>query len=194
MTGVILCGGQSTRMGTDKGLLTSQATTWAQSAMDKLKTLLCPVVLSVNAAQLESYSAVFDASILITDDLALDIRGPLCGLLSVHKTYPDEDLFVLACDMPFMKTEVLQELVDVYRDSQHFNAFVYSNNNEPEPLCGIYTSKGLAYTLQLYQEDKLPKHSMKYMLDHLDTLILPLKDDQKKYFLNINSHAALNGL
>ena len=40
MVGVILCGGQSTRMGSDKGLLSTDGISWAQDAINKGKDAL----------------------------------------------------------------------------------------------------------------------------------------------------------
>ncbi|MEP7143341.1 MAG: molybdenum cofactor guanylyltransferase [Ferruginibacter sp.] len=151
MPGVILCGGESKRMGTDKGLIQLQATTWAQTAVNKIGVLKIPVVLSVNHTQFNDYSVVFDPSDLITDEPSLNIGGPLCGLLSVHMRYPCEDLFILACDLPVMEATIIYQLAESYRQNQNYDAFVFSNRNEPEPLCAIYSSKGLQHTLQLYQ-------------------------------------------
>ena len=194
MLGVILCGGQSTRMGTDKGLLKLATTTWAQLTADKMKALQIPVVLSVNPAQVNEYSSFFDPSILITDDPQLDIHGPLRGVLSIHKLYPGEDLFVLACDMPLIEISILQQLVKQYAKNKDFDAFIFSNDNRPEPVCGIYTSKGLANILQQFETRQLTKHSMKFMLEQLNTLVTPLQEDQKRFFVNANSPAHLNGL
>ena len=44
------------------------------------------------------------------------------------------------------------------------------------------------------KSDQLPKHSMKYMLEHISTQLIPIPEDQKKYFRNFNAHAELNGL
>jgi molybdopterin-guanine dinucleotide biosynthesis protein A len=182
-------------MGTDKGSLTFENDTWAQSAFNKLASLNIPVVLSVNELQLQSYPALFDVSLLIADDPSIGIKGPLGGVLNIHKRYNEEDLFILACDMPFMEIDILQQLLELYLEHQdHYDAFVFTNGNEPEPLCAIYTAGGLEQTLQLYHTNELKKHSMKFMLDHLDTFSLPIPEDQKKCFLNVNSHAALNGL
>ncbi len=196
MLGVILCGGQSTRMGTDKGMLKMHpdAGTWAKAAADKMAQLTLPVIVSVNTLQYNDYATVFDAAQLITDNPLLDIRGPLGGVLSVHEKYPMQDLFVLACDMPLMDADVLKQLLDIYHLDTNDDAFVFTNNGEPEPLCAIYTARGLAHIRQLYQSNQLLKHSMKFMLEHINSWFEPLSEEQKKCFQNFNAHAALNGL
>jgi molybdenum cofactor guanylyltransferase len=194
MLGVILCGGKSSRMGSDKGLLKLEAKTWAQTAFDKLAELNFPIVISVNEKQHNDYAVVFNSSELIIDDPSLSIHGPLSGVLSIHLQHPDEDLLILACDMPLMETLLLKELLTKYQQHSSKDAFVYANDGEPEPLCGIYKATGLAYILSLYQNKQLPKHSMKYMLEHIATHTIPLPDDKKKCFRNFNAHAELNGL
>ncbi len=194
MLGVILCGGQSTRMGTDKGLIKLNVNTWAQAAVDIMLLIPLKVVLSVNAIQYNDYQSIFNTAQLIMDNDDLLVRGPLAGILSVHLQYPGEDLFVLACDMPLMETIILNELLLAYREYPLNGAYVFLNEEQPEPLCGIYTAKGLAYIYQLFKTKQLPKHSMKYMLEHIQTFAISLKDEQKKYFRNFNAHAELNNL
>jgi len=194
MLGVILCGGQSSRMGSDKGLLKLEAKTWAQTALDKMAELNFLTSISVNEKQHNDYAAVFNSTELIIDDPALSIHGPLSGVLSVHLQHPAEDLMILACDMPLMEVELLKELLTHYREHTSNDAFVYTNDGEPEPLCGIYKARGLAHILHLYQSQELPKHSMKFMLEHIDTRFIALPDEKKKCFRNFNAHAELNGL
>jgi molybdopterin-guanine dinucleotide biosynthesis protein A len=193
MLGVILCGGQSTRMGSDKGLLKLQAATWAQTAVDKIMALGLPVFLSVNEDQYNSYATVFSAAQLILDNERITLKGPLKGLLSAHLQHPGDDLFVLACDMPLMETEVLQQL-SVYAQQHPAEAWVFSNEGLPEPLCGIYTAAGLVKITAMHTASQLLKHSMKYALEQLHTMALPINADQKKFFRNFNAHAELNGL
>lgn len=193
MIGVILCGGQSSRMGSDKGLLKLHANTWAQTAVDILAEFQLPVVISVNKNQYTDYATIFSLEQLITDNDSLQIKGPLAGLLSVHLQYPAEDLLLFACDMPLMETSLIKELMAIY-NQQTADAFVYTNDGESEPLCGIYKYSGLKHILQLYQSNQLSKHSMKFMLEHVNTHFIPLTDDKKKCFRNFNAHAELNGL
>lgn len=194
MLGVVICGGQSSRMGSDKGLLRLEAKTWAQTAIDKMTALDIPVKISVNANQLPAYSAVFPRSDLIADDTSLQLGGPLLGVLSSHLQHPTGDLFVLACDMPLMEPFLLKELHEQYLLNPSYDAHVFTNNGEPEPLCAIYTANGLSIILAMLRDGLLLKHSMKFMLDHLAVNAIPVTDEQKKYFRNFNAHAELNGL
>src|ERR1044071_2487658 len=108
MTGVVLCGGQSTRMGADKGLLQSNGKTWVKHTAEKLSSLHVHVVVSVNKEQLKSYSRMFGADDLVVDDEGLLVKGPVLGLMSVHQLLKQEDLFALACDMQEMDTALLK--------------------------------------------------------------------------------------
>ncbi len=194
MLGVVLCGGQSTRMGSDKGLINTATNTWAQNTANLFLPLALPVVISVNDIQQDAYAKALPDAKLILDDPAFSVRGPLLGVLSVHGQYPKEDLFVLACDMPLMETFLLKELLHAYLQNTGSDAFVFSTKAEPEPLCGIYTSSALAGFLQLYREGRLLKHSMKYLLEQLNTFLIPVPAHNEKYFTNVNAHATLNGL
>ena len=194
MLGVVLCGGQSTRMGSDKGLQKLNNKTWVQTAFNKINSFRLPVVISVNKEQFKEYSSIFPVENLITDDDLLQIRGPLSGVLSVHFKYPDEDLLILACDMPLLETELLHELLALYNQYLSYDAFIYTNDGEPEPLCGIYKAKALAGIYQLYKLNQLGKYSMKYMLEQITTHTTPLPDNKKEFFRNFNTHAEINGL
>jgi molybdopterin-guanine dinucleotide biosynthesis protein A len=194
MLGVVLCGGKSSRMGSDKGLLRSETTTWVQAAAEKLRSLGLPVKVSVNKDQYAAYSAIFPADVLIIDDPSLQLRGPLYGVLSSYLHNLSDDLFVLACDMPLMELFLLDHLLQLYQNNPEPDAFVYANDGEPEPLCGIYKAIGLSEILEMYHAQQLTKHSMKFMLDHINTSTVPIADEHKKFFRNFNAHAELNGL
>ena len=194
MLGVVLCGGQSTRMTSDKGLLTLNEDTWAQISANKLKTLGVQVAISVNRSQVDAYSLIFPREQLVADNDELQIKGPLCGILSVHVQHPEQDLFVLACDMPMMQTDLLTALLVQYQKNILADSFIYSNDGELEPLCGIYRSKGLARIMHLYLSEQFPKHSMKYMLEQIKVHFTPVPGNRQECFRNFNTRTELNGL
>jgi molybdenum cofactor guanylyltransferase len=194
MLGIVLCGGASSRMGSDKGLLPTNNGNWSGVMVDKLKSLNIPVAISVNQQQIVQYAASFENIEMIVDDDSILLKGPLAAVLSAHIKHPEEDLFVLACDMPLMEPIVLQALYNNYLKNSDNHGFVFTNYGEPEPLCGIYTSWGLAQIRKLYESGQLVKHSMKFMLDHLSVFQISIPENWKIYFRNFNAHADLNGL
>ncbi len=193
MTGVVLCGGQSTRMGSDKGMLLQNSIAWVQLAASKLMAVGLPVVLSVNGQQYSLYKSCFPDDVLIMDDETLETGGPLKGILSVHLQHTREDLLVLACDMPAMQTEVLLQLISASKTNVA-EAFVFRSPEHIEPLCGIYTSQGLAKIHAEMMNGQLKKHSMHAVLERLKTLYLFMPIEYERSFANFNSPGDLVGL
>ncbi len=186
MTGVVLCGGKSLRMGADKGLLKQQAWTWAELAAKKLTDLKLPVVLSVNEQQYHLYSKLFPQLPILNGDISLQVYGPLKGILSVHIQRPDTDLLVLACDMPAMQNVAIDYLIRTSSGKKE-EAFVFKNDMFAEPLCAVYTSKALKKVYERYKQGKLIKHSLHYVLENIQTCYLTVPDMWKEYFNNYNS-------
>ena len=192
MIGAVLCGGNSTRMGIDKGLLKVDDLFWAQISINNLTKNSIAVILSANEDQFDTYSLYFPDLPILTDKKVDTLKGPVLALLSIHERYPTEDLFILACDMPLMKVEIIKELIIKHTINPRYEAYFYTNDEKPEPLCGIYTAVGLAKILALYQNQQLNRFSMKYILSLLNTYALPLSEEQKSAFKNFNSPTDLS--
>ena len=139
LMGLVLCGGESRRMGRDKGLLLHAGVPRALYAGRKLMPWMA-VYYSIRQAQVEAYAAVLPAERLIPD--ALDIAGPLNGLLSLHGRFPGADILLAACDMLDLDKATLERLFAAY---QLGNADFYAFGDEQlwQPFGCIYTSHGL---------------------------------------------------
>jgi molybdopterin-guanine dinucleotide biosynthesis protein A len=192
MTGLILCGGRSSRMGSDKGLLPAEGITWAATAYNKLSSIVSSIFISVNDEQLSSYAKHFNRDQLIVDDNQLNIGGPLHGLLSTHLQFPQEDIFLFACDLLFMETIVFDTLLLQQKTFPGKEAFVFNQSGEAEPLCGIYTAEGLYKIINAYQNGVLGKPSMKHVLETLDTSLTELPKEWEHCFKNINTKQDLS--
>ena len=173
-------------MGADKGLLMQKDLTWVDTAVSKLLSLQIPVVVSVNKNQADIYAKRISVGQLIVDHDNISVKGPLLGILSVHQQFPNEDLMVLACDMLDMDTILLHDLFKFYKEGVH-EAYVYTINDKVEPLCAIYTSKGLKHILDLPTQKKLENFSMMYILECIFTNYIPVPDAAVKFFANYNS-------
>lgn len=174
---VVLCGGESKRMGADKGMLPIGEHTWAAHAFKKLQLLNIPVFVSLNQSQVPAYGRHFDEALLVVDQVAA--KGPLTGLLSAHLNHPEDDLLVLACDMTEMDLETLRHLKDCHSAFPGFDAYVYQQEGFIEPLCAIYSSESLKKIYADLQNDDLANFSLHRLIKGGSYKALPVSDHLK---------------
>lgn len=170
--GVVLSGGESKRMGSDKGLIPFGRDNWTTLAFHKLKQLNIPVSVSINPTQLPAYSHFFSPAQLVIDQT--NAKGPLKGLLSVHLQYPEDDLLLLACDMTDMDTDTLKVLLDSITSFPGFNYYLYEREDFMEPLCAIYTSGSLKLLYHELTANNLPGFSMHKLIKKGNHKTLPI--------------------
>ena len=129
ITGIVLAGGKSSRMGTDKCYLTLGGNSLVEIALRKLQTLCSEVVISSNCSD-------YDApGVKVIRDLITD-SGPLAGIYSAMKETNAENFLVIPADLPFITTDFLKELV---AGCQNYDAVVPRNNEGYiEPLAAYY--------------------------------------------------------
>ncbi|MDJ1466526.1 molybdenum cofactor guanylyltransferase [Xanthocytophaga flava] len=184
LAGLILCGGYSSRMGSDKGLLLHTDGYWVQKAIDKLESLGFSVWVSVREEQQTIYSSILSSDKLLTD--AVSVQGPLAGLLTAHQCFPERDWLVVACDMIDMTQSVLKQVIDAYQYSEKYDCFVFEQEGKWEPLCAIYTKIALEKFLILAKQGQLPSQSMKYFIEKSHPCFLPITSDSYPAFRNYN--------
>lgn len=185
LTGIVMCGGKSVRMGTDKGLILKGDKTWVELAYDKLSSLSIPVKISINASQVESYGKILREVELFMDNIS--IPGPLAGLLSAHRALEGDDLLILACDMTDISVDTIQNGINEYNiNKDKYDFFVFRNGEDNEPLLGIYSFRGLEKIDRLFTSGDLKKYSMKYILEIGNTYSILLNEERKKEFMNYN--------
>jgi len=187
MIGIVFCGGKSTRMGTDKGLIPIDGGNWALLAFKKLSNLRIPVYVSINSDQKVDYLQFFEEKQLLLDNLSLPVGGPLLGLLSAHLKYPEQNILVLACDLPLMETDLLQRLQLAEAETLHPTAIVYLNAGEAEPLCAVYKAKGLTQVMDKLKANQLTKQSMKHVLTLVKVHQLEIPEGKAGAFTNFNT-------
>ncbi|WP_069659140.1 molybdenum cofactor guanylyltransferase [Arcticibacter eurypsychrophilus] len=183
--GVVLCGGESKRMGSDKGLLLVPGTsrTWAQQVADLLFTCNLPFVISINETQLSSYSPLFPPEQLVLDQI--NVRGPLNGLLSVYHAHPGKDLLLIGCDMIQMDQATVNHLIAIYQADTRFDYYVYGQDEFLEPLCAIYTSKALDEIMNKLNANELTSFALHKVISSSNYKSIPVID--KKAFSNHNT-------
>jgi len=141
LNGLVLAGGQSRRMGSDKALLEHAGRSQLSHTVALLEPFVERVFVSTRAAQADEPERRRFRQILDRyDDL-----GPLAGVLSAMDRDPHCAWLVLACDLPNVDETTLAALLAQRAPQQPFTAFESSRDGLPEPLCAIYepASRGI---------------------------------------------------
>jgi molybdopterin-guanine dinucleotide biosynthesis protein A len=131
--GLVLAGGRSLRMGTDKALLVNAGESQLARAMRLLDGLLERSFVSTSEAQKDEPERASFPQIL---DRYADL-GPVAGILSAMDAHPEVDWLVVACDLPNLSVAVLERLI-AEDTASPFTAYRSVHNGLPEPLCAIY--------------------------------------------------------
>ena len=107
ITGIILAGGKSERMGTDKGLILYKGKPFIKHVYEAMKAVLGNniVVVSSNAA----YDAFGYRRI---EDLIAD-KGPVGGLYTALKQSKTKLNLVLSVDVPLISSELLKSIKQI---------------------------------------------------------------------------------
>jgi len=130
MTALILCGGKSTRMGRPKAFLPYRGTLMITHMVGLVRQLFSEVLLVTNEPEL------FDGLEIDTVKDIIPHRGPLGGILSGLLIASHNHSFVIACDMPFIDTKLITELV---RKGHKSDMLVLMHEKGIEPLIGVYS-------------------------------------------------------
>lgn len=183
--GVVLAGGRSSRMGSDKGSIAFDGVPMARLVERLFLNLGLDYVVSVNAGQVSDYSGLFAPEQLIVDQ-ATEVGGPLRGILSVHHARPGSDLLVVACDMPLLRRSVPERLL-ARQDELASRDFIAFDSDGIQPLCALYAARALRALAAQVRSGELPPFCPRKLMAAGNTLLLePATADEALQFANVN--------
>ena len=132
--GLVLAGGASKRMGSDKGAIAYSGRPEAERCYNLLGGVCSSVWVSTRA---ELADAPGRKGLPQIHDRHGHI-GPIDGILSALQTHSDHAWLVVACDLPFLDAGILRHLVASRDPTRPATAFISAHDGLPEPLCAIY--------------------------------------------------------
>ncbi|GHB59017.1 molybdenum cofactor guanylyltransferase [Persicitalea jodogahamensis] len=183
--GLVLSGGESRRMGQDKGLISTGSVAWVNRAGKLLQHIGLPVAVMIREEQKSAYSAEVLSEFELIADHPLPVGGPLRGLLSFHRLYPQSDVLVLPCDMPKLAVEVPEALIAFYLKNPEYEAWVYEHQKVLQPFPGIFSAQLLAAVRVKIEKGRLAGHGLTRLLNSSKTAHLVSVDETS--FRNFNS-------
>jgi molybdenum cofactor guanylyltransferase len=187
VTGILLAGGKSRRMGEDKRYLHVGEQTLLERDLSVLRSVFHDV-----AIVLAQDSAVLDQDVPVLRDLVPDC-GSLGGLYTGLKHAKTPHIFIVACDMPFVNAAVVQYFTSLKGDADIVMAKLKTGLH---PMHALYGQRCLpAIEEMIRQRDlkiqKLAAHgALKVRL--VNDADLAGVDPEGYSFINVNTPADLD--
>jgi molybdopterin-guanine dinucleotide biosynthesis protein A len=181
---LILAGGHSSRMGTDKALLPIGGKPLLYRLVQQLSKLTQEVTVSVGTSQREAIYRVCLGGLGEKVGYAVDRypeSGPLSGLHAGLSSQLEGYLFVMACDMPNVSEELLEKLMS------HKNSGANVIHVSGQPFHALYHTRALrSIEAALQQGD----YRLLGLLRSMDSFEVALPENcPSSLFANLNTPA-----
>lgn len=171
---IIVAGGKSSRMGSDKALLPFGGfNTLTQYQLHRLT----PFFQSVHVSTKSKDKFHFDAS-FIEDISSYQQSSPLIALLSIMQHFKTP-VCVISVDTPFVNKEVFEQLFQSLNDK--VQAVIATSPSGSHPLCAIYSPTISDKITHMLEKNE---HKIKNLLDSTHTIFIPFESDAP--FTNLN--------
>lgn len=177
--GLILAGGKSMRMGTDKGRIAYHGIPQREHLYRLLEGVCDKTFMSIRKEQVAEISSTFNT--IVDEDI---FKGPFNGILSAHKKYPNVAWLVLACDLPLIDEKSLRDLIAARKRNAYATAYSLRENSLPEPLAAIWEPKGLKAAISYMEAGTNGSCPRKFLINNDTHLVYPT-DEQ--VLMNANS-------
>ena len=180
ITGLVMAGGMSRRMGQDKTQILIAGVSLTRLAVDKLSNLCERVVISGRKDDHQDFTEI------VIEDLVQGL-GPMGGLYSVMMACPSDRYLVLAPDIPLVSVHLLDLLL-----KQECDGIVVPRgpDGSVEPLVAVYPRTALPMIREMLESGNRALHKLieRYPSCYLDYTAHQIPENT---FLNLNSPADL---
>jgi len=150
LTGIVLAGGKSSRMGADKGLMDFHGRKLIEYPLSLLRLYTEALIISANNTDYGQFGVQ-----VIPDKVSES--GPLSGVAEALKYSSTEWNIVLPCDMPFIN----QDLIDILlKSTVGFLGAVPVHSKYLEPLCAVYHKGMLPVFEDALSRNELSLHAI----------------------------------
>ncbi len=187
MTGIVLCGGKSSRMGTNKAFLEVEGGRLIDRVLRVLGRHFEEVIMVTRTPV--DYQ---DMDAVIVTDMIPD-AGVLGGIYTGLFFSSAENAFVAACDMPFLDDRFIDHMI---RRVKNYDIVVPMTREGFQPLHAIYSRRCLPEMLRMIERATL---KVSELFNRRRTLVIR-EDEINSFttagnlFLNINTPDDLTGL
>ena len=181
ITGVVLAGGQSSRMGFNKAQAEMHGESMLIRMIDKLKALTPTILVSSGTVK---YSNILLPQ--ISDQYPQ--CGPLGGIFSVLKVSNTSLNLVVSCDIPLVSIALLEHIVAKARKSNALITLPVDHDGQLQMMCAVYHKDILPIVQQQIDSQAF---KMKNLLGFVPSKYIEISKEHPLYqenaFMNVNN-------
>src|SRR3954469_7617682 len=179
VSAVLLAGGESRRMGTDKATFLFRGKPLWQAQVETLRRLR-PAEILLSARTDPSWRP---ADVQFIEDVPPS-RGPLSGIAASLAKIPTAHLLALAIDMPFMTENYLRALCDAIAPGRGVVAKI---NNRAEPLAAVYPREAeIDFRTALAGSDFSLQNIVRHLVTSGKLREICVAKQERRLFRNVN--------
>jgi molybdenum cofactor guanylyltransferase len=180
LSAIVLAGGKSSRMGEDKALIPIQGIPLLQRVCHVAKS--CADQVYIVTPWPERYQNLLLPGCEFIQELPTETQGPLVGFAQGMEKVRTEWVLLLACDLPNLRIDVLQDWVNRLDTIEEENiAFLVKHPKGWEPLCGFYRDRSLPLLLDFIKQGG---RSFQQWLQQNSVAVLPLPEPDMLFNCN----------
>ena len=160
LKGLLLVGGKSSRMGSDKAHIVYRDQPEWQRISAIMEKFCSEVFLCCREEQSQEfkYPTIIDSG-----------DGVLAAIAAADVAFPGSSWMVVACDLPLLDDETVEILTQSRVSNTFGTHYISAVDGKPEPLCSIYESAFFEHIKSALKQNQYCPRNL--ILDHSATLI-----------------------
>lgn len=182
ITGIILAGGKSSRMGTDKGFLLLKNKPFVQYSIDALTPLVSEIIIVSDNSDYDVFG--FKRIADITKN-----AGPVAGICSGLEASTTDYNLILSCDIPLIKSQILEKLINNIDDTSQI--IQVESKGKSMPLIALY-KKEVANTFNTFLQND--ERRLRVAINSCKSKNIVLDEEDAFTTINVNTQTELKAL
>ena len=168
ITGIVLAGGKSSRMGQDKGLMLYHGKAMVTHVMEQLQPCVDELLIVANTPAYGQFGYPIVADLV-------EAAGPVGGIYTGLAAASTELIFFISCDTPFITEEAIRKVIAQAGDAA---VAVATLEGQMQPLFGLYRK---STTVRFRESLRQERYKLQAVIREMNHRLVPLDGLTRQY-------------
>ncbi len=180
ITGIILAGGKSSRMGAEKGLLPLEGKPFVQHIIEALQSIAKEIIIVSSNSEYDTFG------VKRIEDIIPE-SGPIAGLHTGLTNSETKNNLVVSCDVPLVTTSLLRKLFQF--ETEDYDIVQFEAERKTIPLIALYKKRCAQKCLKLLSKGE---KRLRKLVSESNTKTILVEEKDLPLIKNINTIEDLN--